>query len=139
MAFEIADPVIVVNGAVFLHCIYRAKTVLHHHHWDLVTVVDVVQGPAEALRINLPLPGAGFQIRILQAHGQIAADFFLFRICTYAGRGIIAARIEIDPAFPQNALIVLSHLQLNPFIGKISFGEARIGPPHLNIGAQEVR
>ena len=77
---EISDAVIVFYGHLAIctlnQLIKRTKTILHDKQWFLVAVPECVQNIAKSLRIDLPAPVAGFQIRVWHTAQKISLGHF---------------------------------------------------------------
>ena len=72
MLAQVVDTVVVVDGTVLFDNILGAQTVLNHKQRLLITVVQVVEGDAEAQRIDGPTPLALLQVGVLGAGEGVA-------------------------------------------------------------------
>ena len=72
MVGKILNAGIIVNHAVSFLMLMEADAVLHNHQRQLITLLQEVQGIAEAYRVNLPAPVIGLDERILLLPAQMA-------------------------------------------------------------------
>ena len=141
MFTEIADSVIVMNGAVRLDFIERAEAVFHNHNRSTgVSRCQFVQRPTQAVRVDLPAPIARLEIRIFRAAEHTVADCVGILIRRNATGHVIAERVEINLAFAQNFFIVLvvHERRINFHILIKFFGEVGISPANLHVAAKVV-
>jgi len=96
MGFDVVDAVGIMDGAIGLYLIHSAQTILGNKYGQLVAVVHLIQGDTQPYRILLPAPLAGFQIRILVGHDQVAAGLFPALLRRRHLREVVGKCHEID-------------------------------------------
>ena len=98
MLTQEVDTVVVVDGAILLDNILGAQTVLDHKQRLLITVVQVVEGDAEAQRIDGPAPLALLQVGVLGAGEGVALGALDIGVIGTGGAtgAVIAKADEVD-------------------------------------------
>lgn len=135
MGFQVINAVRIVHRTVRLQSIFRAQAIFRDKYRKLIAVIDLVQRDAQALRVLLPSPFAGFQIRILIRHDQVPAGLFppLAR-----GRNlgeIVRKGRKVYGIFFQNLIVARFLLNVNLLFPEIALHIGRIGSPchHIQI------
>ena len=137
MISEISDAVIVFYGHLAIctlnQLIKRTKTILHDKQWFLVAVPECVQNIAKSLRIDLPAPVAGFQIRVWHTAQKISLspDIF-FRICCGTDTDIITEGNKVYGVF-QDFHILIRHRNADAVFPHITFRISRIAAADMDI------
>ena len=131
MGAEVVDAVGVVDGAVRLHGIHSAQTVLHDEQRLLVAIVEGVHGDAEAHRVDGPAPLARLEVGVLSgcADGVAVGLFHQLLVHRDAAAGIVAEGDEVHGALPQGLVIFRLGAQrdagpLHPLLGPDGVGPA---------------
>ena len=135
MGAQVVDAVAVMHGAVRFQGILGAQTVLHHHDRDAVTIVDLVEGVAQALGIDLPAPVGSLQVRVLEALRHVAVGLGGILVGGDAVGHIVAQGIEIHSAVLQNLGITGLHVDGHAHILPQTLGKSGIFATHLYVRA----
>ena len=84
MGAQVVDPVVVVDGSVRLDLVIGAKAVLYDAHRKFKAIIEPVEPPAQADRVDLPAPVRSLQIRVLDVILVVVVVMrILFGICLY--------------------------------------------------------
>ena len=138
MAAQVGDTVRVVDGAVLLDLIVGAHTVLDHHQRDLVASINLVEGDAQAQRIDLPAPVGGLQVGVLAAKGHVALGHLVILVGAHGAGHVVAKGVEVDLAVGDILQVAVLHHKLNVVLGPEALGIERILAAHLHVGAVPV-
>ena len=138
MAAQVGDTIRVVDGAVLLDLVVGAHAVLDHHQRNLVASINLVEGDAQAQRINLPAPVGGLQIGILAAKGHVALGHLVILVGAHGTGHVVAKGVEIDLAIGDILQVAILHHKLNIILGPEALGIERILAAHLHVGAVPV-
>src|SRR5699024_6172984 len=134
VAAQVVDAVAVVDGAVGLQGVVGTQTVLHHHQGDAVAVIDLVQGVAQALGIDLPAPVAGLQVGVLESAHNVAVDVVGVLVGGDAVGHVVAEGVEVHRALFQDFGVARLHPDGDALVGPHPLGVAGIFAPHLDVG-----
>ena len=84
MGAQVIDPIVIVDRSVLLDLVIGAKAVLYDAHRELEAVIEPVERPAQADRVDLPAPVRSLQIRVLDVILVVVVVMrILFGICLY--------------------------------------------------------
>ena len=138
VALQVGDAVRVVDGTVLLDLIVGAHAVLDHHQRNLVAGVNLVEGDAQAQRIDLPAPIGGLQIGVLAAKGHVALGHLVILVGAHSAGHVVAKGVEIDLAVGDILQVTVLHHKLDIVLGPEALGIERILAAHLHVGAVPV-
>ena len=138
VAAQVGDTIRIVDGAVLLDLIVGAHAVLDHHQRNLVAGVNLVEGDAQAQRIDLPAPVGGLQIGVLAAKGHVALGHLVVLVGAHGSGHVVAKGVEIDLAVGDILQIAVLHHELDVILGPETLGIERILAAHLHVGAVPV-
>ena len=127
-----------MDGAVLLDLIVGAHAVLDHHQRNLVAGVNLVEGDAQAQRIDLPAPIGGLQIGVLAAKGHVALSHLVILVGAHSAGHVVAKGVEIDLAVGDILQVAVLHHKLDIVLGPEALGIERILAAHLHVGAVPV-
>ena len=127
-----------MNGAVLLDLVVSAHAVLDHHQRNLVAGVNLIEGDAQAQRIDLPAPIGGLQIGVLAAKGHVALGHLVVLVGAHGAGHVVAKGVEIDLAVGDILQVAVLHHKLNVVLGPEALGIERILAAHLHVGAVPV-
>ena len=114
MLAQVVDAVVVGNVAVLVRLVNRAEAVLDHKERLLVAVVDLVDGDAEAQRVDRPTPVGVGEVGVLHARERIARGVLGARVGRSDRAGVvIAERDEVDGVLGENLLVLLGHAHVD--------------------------
>ena len=100
MGAQVVDPVVVVDGSVLLDLVIGAKAVLYDAHRELEAVIEPVEPPAQADRVDLPAPVRSLQIRVLDIIFVVVVIVrILFGICLYDIAHVVREGQPVHDAF----------------------------------------
>ena len=133
---QVVDAVAVVHGAVRLQRVAGAQAVFHHHHGDAVAAVDLVQGVAQALGVDLPAPVGSLQVGIFEPAGQVAVGLGRVGVGGDAVGHIVAEGVEIDGALLQQLQVARLDLEPDIVLVKEPLGVAGVLAADLDVGAE---
>ena len=138
VALQIGDAVRIVDGAVLLDLVVGAHAVLDHHQRNLVTGVNLVEGDAQAQRVDLPTPVGGLQVGILAAKGHVALGHLVVLVGTHGAGHVVAKGVEVDLAVGDILQVAVLHRKLDAVLGPEALGVERVLAAHLHVGAVPV-
>ncbi len=138
MPAQVVNAIAVVDLAVLALHIVSTQTVLHHHHRQVVTVVNLVEGVAQTNGVDLPAPVGSLQVGVLLSGNDVAAHIPGILMGGDAVGHIVAEGVEVHRALFQDGSV----------LGLLQDGDAVLGEPalhitgilaaHLYIGAEPV-
>ena len=127
-----------MDGAVLLDLVVSAHAVLDHHQRNLVASVNLVEGDAQAQRIDLPAPVGGLQIGVLAAKGHVALGHLVVLVGAHGAGHVVAKGVEINLAVGDILQVAVLHHELNIVLGPEALGIERVLAAHLHVGAVPV-
>ena len=140
MLAQVVDAVVVVDGAVLLDNVLGAQTVLDHKQRLLVTVVQIVEGDAEAQRIDGPAPLALLQVGVLSTGEGVALGLLdLGVVGTGRATGAVVAKAdEVDGVVGQNLAVLVGHAHVDTQTLKLLDSVGRVIAAALNVDKEVV-
>ena len=138
VALQIGDAVRIVDGAVLFDLVVGAHAVLDHHQRNLVTGVNLVEGDAQAQRVDLPTPVGGLQVGVLAAKGHVALGHLVVLVGTHGAGHVVAKGVEVDLAVGDILQVAVLHRELDAVLGPEALGVERVLAAHLHVGAVPV-
>ena len=126
-----------MDGAVGLDGVLRAEAVLDDHEGKLVAVIDLVQGKAKALGVDLPAPLAALEVGVLAAEGHVARGLLDAMRAHDVGH-VVAEAVEVDRALAEKLLVAGLHLELDAVLLPEAPRVARIVTAGLDVRAVPV-
>ena len=125
-----------MDGAVGLHLVAPADTVLHDPKRLVIAVVELVQGDAQAVRIGRPAPGVGLEVGVFHhAESEIAGrDLELLLAQRYRRASVARERQEICRIGCEKLEVVLAHFQLDARALHLPQAIGGIVAAHLHVG-----
>ena len=135
---QIVNAIAVVDLAVLALHIVSTQTVLHHHHRQVVTVVDFVEGIAQTNGVDLPAPVGSLQVGVLLSGNDVAAHILGILMGGDAVGHIIAEGVEVHRALFQDVSVLGLLQDGDAVLGEPALHIAGILAAHLHIGAEPV-
>ena len=135
---QVVDTVLVVDARravrVANHLVARAHAVLHHHQRNLIAVVDLVQGVAQALRVDLPAPVGALEVGVLATKGHVALRHLNVVRAHHVGH-VVGERVEVHLAGSDVVHVALAHVELDAVLAPEAARVARVVAAYLHVGA----
>ena len=139
MLTQVVDAVVIVDGAVLLDDVLRAQAVFDHEQRLLIAVVQVVEGNAEAQRIDGPAPLAFLEVRVLRARKRVALGPCGVGVrARRAARGVVAEGDEVDRVVGEDLLVLLGHPDVDAQALELLDGIGRVVAAALDIDKEVV-
>ena len=140
MLAQVVDTVVVVDRAILLDNILGAQTVLDHKQRLLITVVQVVEGDAEAQRIDGPAPLARLQVGVLGAGEGVALGALDIGVIGTGGAtgAVIAKADEVDGVGGQDLAVLIRHAHIDAQALELLDGIGRVVAAALNVDEEIV-
>ena len=135
---QVLDAVVVVDLAVRRDLVLGAHAVLHDHQRNLVAIVDLVQGEAQARRVDLPAPVGGLQVGVLAAEGHVALGLLHVIVRAHDRGHVVAEGVEVDRAVSNILQVAVFDLELHAVLAEVTARIAGIGAADLHVGAEPV-
>ena len=138
MTAEIVDTVAVMNRSIFLYLIKCTEAVLYYHQRSLwISAMEIIQGVAQTIWVNLPAPVRSLQIWILYASSHISRSSLCIFLYGYAAGHVVGEGVHIYYAFLDNLLVFLGNVGIiNAILLKETVSKLWIFTTNLNITAE---
>ena len=140
MLAQVVDAVVVVDGAVLLDNVLGAQAVLDHKQRLLITVVQVVEGDAEAQRVDGPAPLALLQVGVLGTGEGVALGFLDLGVVGTGGAAgaVVAKADEVDGVGGQDLAVLVGHAHVDAQALELLDGISRVIAAALDVDEEVV-